>query len=222
MTRAGRAGSAFPRTGCAVLESGVATRGHVRRAALIRCRCRPGRNGADGGRRSVRELRELMETVTTMSPTKEATAARRARSIRPLRRALRARGADPGARRAGRGVARAARRPAFRGELDDLLPRLRRAADAALARARGSPRSAATAIWLKREDLATPARTRSTTRSGRCCSRSGWARRASSPRPAPASTAWPPRRRARCFGLDVRGLHGRGGHRAARRRTSSA
>ena len=32
-------------------------------------------------------------------------------------------------------------------------------------------------IFLKREDLATPARTRSTTRSGRRCSRGGWARR---------------------------------------------
>ena len=42
---------------------------------------------------------------------------------------------------------------------------------------------------------------------------SAWARRASSPRPAPASTASPPPRSARALGL-MRGLHGRGGHRA--------
>ncbi len=45
-------------------------------------------------------------------------------------------------------------------------------------------------IWLKREDLAHTARTRSTTRSGKPCSRSGSAPNASSRRPVPANTAW--------------------------------
>ena len=45
---------------------------------------------------------------------------------------------------------------------------------------------------------ATPAPTRSTTSSVRCCSPSAWASRASSPRPAPGSTAWPPPPPARC------------------------
>ena len=49
-----------------------------------------------------------------------------------------------------------------------------------------------------RGPASTPARTRSTTRSASACSPSGWARRASSPRPAPASTASRPRPRARC------------------------
>ena len=40
----------------------------------------------------------------------------------------------------------------------------------------------------------TPARTRSTTRSARSCSRCAWARSASSPRPAPGSTESPRRR----------------------------
>jgi tryptophan synthase beta chain len=42
------------------------------------------------------------------------------------------------------------------------------------------------------------ARTRSTTRSARPCSSSAWARPASSPRPEPASTAWPRRPYAPC------------------------
>jgi hypothetical protein len=46
-------------------------------------------------------------------------------------------------------------------------------------------------IYLKREELTTPARTRSTTASARSCWRDAWARNASSPRPAPACTAWP-------------------------------
>ncbi len=45
----------------------------------------------------------------------------------------------------------------------------------------------------------TPARTRSTTAWGRRCWRGAWASGASSPRPAPASTAWPPPRSARCW-----------------------
>jgi len=47
-------------------------------------------------------------------------------------------------------------------------------------------------IYLKREELNTPARTRSTTASARFCWRGAWARNASSPRPVPACTAWRP------------------------------
>ena len=50
----------------------------------------------------------------------------------------------------------------------------------------------------------TPARTRSTTCSARRCSRDAWASSASSPRPARASTASPPPRRARCSGSTAR------------------
>ena len=46
----------------------------------------------------------------------------------------------------------------------------------------------------------TPAPTRSTTRSARRCWPSAWASSGSSPRPAPASTASRPPRRARCSG----------------------
>src|SRR5262247_2503523 len=46
-------------------------------------------------------------------------------------------------------------------------------------------------IYLKREDCFTPARTRSTIASAKSCWRGGWARPASSPRPARASTASP-------------------------------
>ena len=49
-------------------------------------------------------------------------------------------------------------------------------------------------IYLKREDLNIPAPIRSTTPSVRFCWPSGWAKSGSSPRPAPGSTAWPPRR----------------------------
>ena len=50
----------------------------------------------------------------------------------------------------------------------------------------------------------TPARTRSTTCSARRCSPSGWARPASSPRPAPASTAWPRATAAALLGLECK------------------
>ena len=50
----------------------------------------------------------------------------------------------------------------------------------------------------------TPARTRSTTASARRCWRGAWASGASSPRPAPASTAWPRRRWRPCSASPAR------------------
>ena len=69
----------------------------------------------------------------------------------------------------------------------------RRAADRASARGRRAPaRAAAQRSTSSATSSITPARTRSTTASARSCSPAAWARRASSPRPAPASTASPP------------------------------
>ena len=88
--------------------------------------------------------------------------------------------------------------PGYRAELDGAAARLRRAPDAAVPRRAALSEVAGRAIWLKREDLITPARTSSTTRSARRCSPGGWASGGSSPRPAPASTASRPRPPARC------------------------
>ena len=67
----------------------------------------------------------------------------------------------------------------------------------------------------------TPARTRSTTRSARRCWRGGWARSASWPRPAPASTAWRAPRPARASACRARSTWARSTW-SARRRTSAA
>ena len=92
--------------------------------------------------------------------------------------------------------------PAFQRELDALLPRFA-----------GRPTPLGDALPDERRGRrlpgacssartsATPARTRSTTRSARCCWPGAWARGASSPRPAPASTAWPPPPPRALFGL---------------------
>ena len=118
---------------------------------------------------------------------------RRARLFRPVRRALRRRdadAADPGPRGGLRGRPRPTRLPApsstslnahYAGRPSPLYfaERLTEALSAA-------PRSTSSAT-----SSTTPAATRSTTASARSCSPSAWARRASSPRPAPASTAWP-------------------------------
>ena len=116
--------------------------------------------------------------------------------VRRLRRPLRPRDADPGARRADRGLGGgAAPTTRFQRELHELLHDLRRPADAAHARRAASrPASASTS---SARTCSTPARTSSTTRSARRCSRAGSASAGSSPRPAPASTASRPRRSAR-------------------------
>ena len=70
-------------------------------------------------------------------------------------------------------------------------------------RCRGSPSTpAARGSSSSARTSTTPARTRSTTCSARRCSPSGWARRGSSPRPAPASTASPRPPPPRCSGLE--------------------
>ena len=139
---------------------------------------------------------------------------RRARLLRRVRRTLRARdagragrGADRGLprRAAGSGVrASCAAAPHYVGRPTPLYEAAR------LGAAGGGAR-----IFLKREDLPTPARTRSTTRSARRCWPGAWARRASSPRPAPGSTAW--RRRPCCalLGLECVVYMGDRGHGAA-------
>ena len=83
-----------------------------------------------------------------------ASAARPDRPLRPLRRPVRPRGADRGARRAGRGAT--ARRWPTRvvpGRVRPAAARLRRHAVAALPTPSGSPPTAAPRILLKREDL---------------------------------------------------------------------
>ena len=74
--------------------------------------------------------------------------------------------------------------------------------------------SAARKFISSAKTCSTPARTRSTTPSARSCSPSAWARRASSPKPARASTA-SPRPPSRDVRDEMRHLHGRGGLRAA-------
>ena len=59
-------------------------------------------------------------------------------------------------------------------------------------------------IYLKREDLCHTGAHKINNCSVRCCSRAAWARRASSPRRAPASTASRPRPRARCSACRAR------------------
>ena len=90
--------------------------------------------------------------------------------------------------------------PAFRGELGALCCATSSAGRRRSRTRSGSRGSSGYDIWLKREDLAHTARTRSTTRSVRPCSPGDSARSGSSPRRAPASTASRPPRRARCSG----------------------
>ena len=116
-------------------------------------------------------------------------------------------GARPSSRRRG---SRRARDTGFSAELDGLLRDfVGRPSPLYLARRpqRGRrPRALAQA----RGPATTPARTRSTTRSARRCWPSAWARRGSSPRPAPASTA-SHRHRVRAARPGVHRLHGRRG-----------
>ena len=105
---------------------------------------------------------------------------------------------------------------AFTRELGHLLRNYVGRADAAL-RGAASERVArrARASSSNAKISRTPARTRSTTRSGRRCSPSAWGSAGSSPRPARDSTA--SRRATVCalLGLVVRRLHGRRRHGAA-------
>ena len=83
------------------------------------------------------------------------------------------------------------RRPGVPRRAPHAADRLRRPADAALPAPTGCPSAPAAASTSSGRTWPTPARTRSTTPSARSCSPRAWARSASSPRPAPGSTAWP-------------------------------
>ena len=148
--------------------------------------------------------------MSTSAPPADA-ARERAGTLRPVRRPLRLRDAHPLARRADGGVGGGVGRSRLRARsCTRLLTRLRRAPDAA--RVRGAPvgrrregsRARTCASTSSARTSATRARTRSTTASARCCSRAAWARRASSPRRAPASTASRPRPPARCSACPAR------------------
>ena len=92
--------------------------------------------------------------------------------------------------------------PTFQAELDASQHALCRPAEPALfRRAADRSTSAAPRSTSSATSSITPAATRSTTASARSCSRGAWARRASSPRPAPASTASRSRPCARKFDL---------------------
>ena len=116
-------------------------------------------------------------------------------TLRRVRRALRARDADPGARRARGGLARR------RSQTTPSAPSCTTCSTTYAGRP--TPLTLAERfapgkrLYLKREDLSTPARTSSTTRSARRCSRAGSASSGSSPRRAPGSTASRPRPCAR-------------------------
>ena len=90
----------------------------------------------------------------------------------------------------------AKRDPAFQAELDHLnthyagRPSPLYFAERLTEHFAGSQPGAAPRSTSSATSSTTPAATRSTTASGRSCSRGAWARRASSPRQAPASTAW--------------------------------
>ena len=122
-----------------------------------RCVCHPCRRGPDARRRSRAALRRAPgrgEPTMSVVRADESVPDERGR-FGDLRRALRARGADPGARRARRTPGRALRDdPGFRAEFGALLPRLRRPPDAHHPRGAASRRSSGYDIWLKREDLA--------------------------------------------------------------------
>ena len=78
--------------------------------------------------------------------------------------------------------------------------RLRRQADAAVPSAEGCQSGPGRAIYLKREDLNHTGSHKLNNALGQALLAGGWASKGSSPRPAPASTAWRPRPCARCWG----------------------
>ena len=103
--------------------------------------------------------------------------------LRALRRPVRPRDADAGARGARGGLDRGAQGPRLRRRADGLLARLRRAPDAALPRRAHERGRRAARSGSSARTCCTPARTSSTTRSGRRCSPGAWASSGSSPRP---------------------------------------
>ena len=95
-------------------------------------------------------------------------------------------------------------RPDVPGRARPLLARFRRPADAALLRRAARPRQRGGARDLPQARRSEPHRRAQDQQraSARRCSPGGWASSASSPRPAPASTAWPRPPSARCFGFE--------------------
>ena len=94
--------------------------------------------------------------------------------------------------------------PAFRAELDRAAARLRRSPVDPHRVPQPRRAARASACCSSARTSTTPVRTRSTTCSARRCSPSAWARSASSPRPAPASTAWPRATAAALLGMECK------------------
>ena len=126
------------------------------------------------------------------------------RPLRRVRRPLRARDAGAGVPGAGGRVPRGVGRPGVPRRAATrscaTTPVVRRSSPSATT----SATSSASACCSSARTSTTPARTRSTTCSARPCWPSGWARRASSPRPVPASTAWPAATAAALMGLECK------------------
>jgi len=113
--------------------------------------------------------------------------------FRSLRRAFRAGDVDASVARAGGGILPRAKRPAFKREFEYYLREFCGRPTPLYFAERLTKELGGAKIYLKREDPAPHRRAqKSTTPSARSSSPNAWARPASSPRPAPASTAWPP------------------------------
>lgn len=80
--------------------------------------------------------------------------------------------------------------PAFRAEFTDLLKNYA-GRPTALTKCRNLTEGTRTTLYLKREDLLHGGAHKTNQCSARLCWRNGWAKRKLSPKPAPASTAWP-------------------------------
>ena len=111
---------------------------------------------------------------------------RRAGAVRRVRRPVRARGPDPGAGRARRGLGGAPGRPRVPRRARRVAARLRRPPVAADVRAAAVGGDRLPRLPQARGPEPHRARTRSTTRSARCCWPGAWASAGSSPRPGPA------------------------------------
>ena len=192
--------------------------------------CHPGGRGPDARRRSARRGARARaprsnEEATGMSPEpprhRDPDRARRARALRRLRRPVRARGADPRARRARRRLdATCATTRRFRGELG-ALSRDFVGRPTPITRAARLSEELGYDIWLKREDLAHTGAHKINNALGQALLASAWASGASSPRPAPGSTGSPRPPPARFSGCPASSTWVRR-TRAARRRTSPA
>ena len=167
----------------------------VAAVAPVRGRRRPGVEAGPG----VKDPTSCAPSWPPPPRTRRCARDRRRAPLRPLRRPVRPRDADAGARRARGGVGRARADAGYHAELDSLL-RDYVGRPTPLYRARRLSEAAGRPVWLKREDLMHTGAHKINNAIGQACSPGAWASRGSSPRPARASTAWPPRPRARCSG----------------------